>query len=874
MGWLRQLLSRTRRYDELSESIREHLDEKIADLMDRGVTREQAEQAARREFGNVSRIEERSREVWQWPRVESVWTDAKFSLRQLVKSPGFTVSALLTLGLGIGATTAVFSIVYAVLFHPLPYHQPDRLVSIQSRTTVGVSGPGPVSYPNFFDWRSRNGVFSQMVAYHDDQFTLQDAEGAKHLDGEVVSSGLFSMLGAEPILGRGFLRTEEAAGTHVVVLSYNLWRQQFHGDVHIVGRSINLDNSAYTVIGVAPQTFQFPVQNPGVSLWTTIAYDASPIGNDLPLTADRGVGTLDVIARLKQGVTISAALAQMDTLASALAKQYPDTDGRIGKVYITTQLERVAGNTQRPLYVLLGAVGLVLLIASINIAGLLLLRTTERWKELGMRAALGAGRYRVIRQLLTENIVLALLGGAVGLGLCFFCNRFLKELAGSSIPRIAQANLNLQVFVFLALSSVLAAAILSLPAALQIVKADFANSLKAGMSVGTLKQSRLQNGMLVLQIGLGLMLLSGAVLLLSSLLRIESRDIGMRADNVLTFDVGLPQSEVTSGKQAIFYRALLEKLDHTPGVRSAAAAYPLPLTGDQLSMAFGIEGRPTSPMNRPRSEMAFVAPDYFKTAGIPLLQGRGFSPSDDSSSPPVFIVNKAFADKFFPGVSPIGKRIRGGPSLREIVGVVGNARQSILNGEPQPIGYLPFYQLSTVPVSVIVHTALPPRTLESTVRSVVASLERQAPVYNVRTVRDLLSAQTAGPRMHGIVLGVFGGLALILIVVGLYGSIAYSVSRRRRDIGIRMALGANRGNVATMILWEAGRMILLGISLGVLGSFLGSSVLKNMLFGVAPADPWPLLIASLLMIGAGIAAAYIPATRATAIDPMLALRSE
>lgn len=874
MGWIRQLFSRRRRYDELSETIREHLDEKIADLMDRGMTREQAETAARREFGNVTRIEERSREVWQWPTLESIWTDVRFSLRQLVKSPGLTISALLTLGLGIGATTAVFTIVYAVLFHPLPYRQPDYLVSIQSRTTVGVAAPGPVSYPNFFDWRSRNSVFSQMVAYHDDQFTLHTADGAEHLDGEVVSSDLFSMLGAEPILGRGFLRTEETAGTHVVVLSYDLWRQQLNGDAHIVGRSINLDNNTYTVVGVAPQSFQFPVQNPGVALWTTIAYDANPIGDDPPLTADRSVGTLDVIARLKNGVAISAAQAQMDTLASALAKQYPDTDGRLGGVYITTQLERVMGNTQRPLYVLFGAVGLVLLIASINIAGLLLLRTTERWKELAMRAALGAGRYRVIRQLLTENIVLALLGGVVGLGLCLFCDGFLKELAGDSIPRIAQANVNLHVFAFLALLSVLAAAILSLPAALQIAKADFANSLKAGMSVGTLKQSKLQNGMLVLQIGVGLMLLSGAVFLLSSLLRIESQDIGVSADNVLTFDVGLPQSEVTSGKQAIFYRALLDKLDHTPGVRSAAVAYPLPLTGDQISMAFGIEGRPTSAMNRPRSEMAFVAPDYFKTAGIPLLQGRAFSLADDSNSPPVFIVNKAFADKFFPGVNPVGKRIRGGSSLREIVGVVGNARQSVLNGEPQPIGYLPFYQLSTIPVSVIVHTDLPPRTLESTVRSVVASLAQQAPVYNVRTVRDLLSAQTAGPRMHGIVLGVFAGLALTLIVVGLYGSIAYSVSRRKRDIGIRMALGADRGNVATMILWEAGRVMLLGISLGVLGTFLGSSILRSMLFGVSPAAPWPLLIATLLMIGAGIVAAYIPARRAAAIDPMLALRSE
>jgi predicted permease len=874
MTWLRKLFSRRRRYADLSVSIQEHLEEKIDDLVEEGMSREKATQTARREFGNVTLLEERSREVWQWPTLESICADVRFALRQLVKSPGFTISALLTLGLGIGANTAVFSVVNAVMFRPLPYFHSEQLVSIESRITTGVPSPDLVSYPIFFDWRSRNTAFDRMVAYHDDEFTLGGSGEAEHLDGEVVSWDLFPLLGVKPVLGRSFLQAEESAGTHAVVLSFRLWNERFQADPTLIGRSITIDKLPYTVVGVAPKSFQFPIQHPGIALWTTIAHDASPIGDNPPLTAVRGARTLDVIARLKSGITMQAAQTQMDGLSATLAKQYPEEDGRLAGVYIKTEIDRVMGDMRRPLYILLGAVGLVLLIACANIASLLLLRTTERERELAMRAALGAGRYRVIRQLLTENLLLAALGSTTGLFFYFLCGRLLIKMASDSIPRIEQAGIDMQVFVFLTFLAVFTAALFSLPAAIQIARMDFTGSLKMGTSKNAFKQDKLRNSLVIGQIAIGLMLLSGAVLLVSSLMHLEKQDIGVRADHLLTFSVGLPEEQSSGDKQAAFYRGLLEKLDNTPGIISAAAAGPLPLTGDQINMAFDIQGRPSSASNRPRSDMAFVTPGYFTTAGTPILQGRGFAHLDDANSPPVFIVNKAFADKFFPGENPIGKRIKGGPSLREIVGVVGNARQSVLSSDAEPIGYLPFYQLPFVPVSLMIHTSLPPHNLELTVRAAVSSLDQQVPIYEVRTMQDLLFAQIAEPRLHGILLSIFAGLALVLTVVGLYGSIAYSVSRRTRDIGIRIALGANGGQVALMVLWKALGLVLLGIVAGFIGTLFGTTLLRNMLFGITARNPWPFLIACSVMSVAGGIAAYLPARRAAAIDPMQALRSE
>jgi predicted permease len=713
-----------------------------------------------------------------------------------------------------------------------------------------------------------------MVAYHDDAFTLSGAGGAAHLDGEVVSWDLFPLLGVKPILGRSFLRSEESAGTRVVVLSYGLWERRFQSDPKLIGRTVTIDKLPYTVVGIAPRSFQFPVQDPDIALWTTIAHDASALDGEPALTAERGARSLDVIARLKNGVTLEAARAQMDGLAAALAKQYPEDNGRLAGVYVTTELDRVVGDTRRPLLILLGAVGLVLLIACANIASLLLLRTSEREREFAMRAALGAGRHRVIRQLLTESLLLAALGSATGLLCCLLSNRLLIQIASESVPRLAQATIDTHVLVFSIFLAILTTVLFTLPTAVQITKLDFTDSLKIGTSRNVRSRDRLRNGLVVGQITIGLMLLTGAALLISSLMHLERRDIGVRSDHLLTFSIGLSQEQFEGIKQALFYQQLLDKLDHLPGIISAAAAGPLPLTGDQINFAFDIQGRPSSKSNRPRSDMTFVTPEYFTTAGTPILQGRGFTRLDNVKSPPVFIVNKAFAEKFFPGEDPIGKQIKAGPSMREIVGVVGNARQSVLSPDEEPIGYLPLYQLPIVAVSVVMHTSVSPRILESTVRSAVASLDQQVPVYDVRTIQDLLSAQTADPRLHGILLSIFAGLALVLTIVGLYGAMAYSVARRTRDIGIQMALGANRDKVALTVLRQALSLVLLGIAIGLSGALFGTALLSNMLYGVTARNPWAFLIACCVMAATGAVAAYIPARRAASIDPMQALRSE
>jgi predicted permease len=874
MQWLKQLFTRRYRYEELSETIREHLEEKIADLMDGGMTREDATRVARREFGNVTLIEERSREVWQWPTLESIWADVKFALRQLRKSPGFTVSALLTLGLGIGANTAVFSVVNAVMFRPLPYSHPEKLVSILSRVTEGAPSLDQVSYPNFFDWRSHNTAFDRMAAYHDDEFTLSGSGEAIHLDGEVVSWDLFPLLGVKPILGRSFLQTEESVGTRVAVLSYGLWQKRFQADPKLIGRTVTIDKLPYTVVGIAPQSFQFPVQNPTIALWTTIAHDALASNGEAALTTQRGTRTLDVIARLKPGVTLETARAQMDGRAGMLAKQYPEDNHRLAGVYATTELDRVIGNTRRPLFLLLGAVGLVLVIACANIATLLLLRTSARQRELAMRIALGAGRHRVIRQLMTENLFLAALGSATGLLFCFPCNRLLTQIAGNSIPRLAQTAVDTNVLAFSILLAILTSALFSLPTAIQVAKMDSPGSLKVGISKNARSQDTVRNSLVVGQITLGLMLLTGAALLISSLLHLEKQNTGFRSDHLLTFSLGVSQEQLGGIKQVLFYQQLLDRLDDSAGISSAAAVGPLPLTGDQISFAFDIQERPSSQSNRPRSDMAFVTPGYFETAGTPIFQGRDFTKLDNMKSPPVLIVNKAFGDKFFPGENPIGKQVKVGSSVCEVVGVVGNARQSALSLVEEPIGYLPFYQLPVVPVSVVVHTSVSPRTLDSTIRSAVASLDQQIPVYEIRTVQDLLSAQIADPRLHGILMSIFAGLALILTIVGLYGAVAYSVARRTRDIGIRMALGASRNAVVLMVLKQAMGLVLLGIALGAIGTLFGTALLGNMLYGITATNPRPFLLACCLMVVTGVFAAYIPARRAAAIDPVRALRTE
>ena len=808
--------------------------------------------------------------------------DLRYAFRQLRNSPGFAAAAVLTLALGIGANTAVFSVVNAVLLKPLPYAEPDRLVTVRALNTRGAPVPGSLSYPDFFDLRARNHSFQHLITARDTNLVLTGAGEPQQLDGEMVTWDLFPALGIQPQLGRGFLQSEEAPGTHVVVLSHAFWQRQFGADRGILGRSITLDRKPYTVVGVAPPGFAFPVDAPHVQLWTTIAGDKEAPPGDEPITEQRGAHLLTALGRLKPGVRIEQAGADLNGIAQALAKQYPDTNSNTRQAFVRPALETLVGTSREPLLILLGAVGLVLLIACANIANLLLARTVARGREMSVRAALGASRGRILRQLLTESVVLAMLGGAAGTVVARYALSVVLPIGGESIPRLAQAGMDGRVFAFSLILVLLTSIVFGIAPAWQASRTDLTGSLNERTRGNTQRHDRIRGALVVAQVALGLILVSGAGLLMVSFLHLEQGDLGLKPDHLLTFWFNLPDSQYNATRQVLFYDQLLDRIRVVPGVRSAAGVWPLPLGGDNATVSFNIEERPEGPSNRPSARMAFATPGYFSTAGIPLIGGRLFTQHDDANAPRVLIVNKAFAEKFFPGENVIGKRITPGAtgpgetkeSIHEIVGIVGSAKLFALDAEPQPIYYFPYRQLVWQAPVMMLRTSVPPRTLESAIRKQVSALDPLVPVFQVRSMDDLLSAQVAQPRFHTLLLGCFAGIALLLTMVGLYGVMAYSVSRRTREIGVRMALGASRKAVLSMVLKQAVLLVAAGLVLGFAGSLAGDRLLKSMLHGVSSLDPVVLGLSGLAVALTGLLAAFLPARRAAAVEPMTALRHE
>jgi predicted permease len=808
--------------------------------------------------------------------------DLRYALRQLRNSPGFAAAAVLTLALGIGANTAVFSVVNTVLLKPLPYNEPDRLETVRSMYTRGVPAPGNLSYPDFFDLRARNHTFEHLITSRDTNVILTGAGEPQQLDGEIVTWDFFPALGVQPQLGRGFLQAEEAPGARVVVLSHAFWQRQFGADPGIVGRGITLDRKPYTVVGVAPPGFAFPVNEPGIQLWTTIAADKEAPPGDEPIAVQRGAHLLTALGRLKPGVRIEQARADLDAIAQALAKQYPDSNSNNTRASVQPALETLVGNSREALLILLGAVGMVLLIACANIANLLLARTVARDREMSVRAALGASRGRVLRQLLTESMLLAVLGGLAGTVVAEYALSVVLPIGGKSIPRLAQAGVDGRVFVFSLILVVLTSIVFGLAPAWQASRMDLTASLTERSRGSSQRHDRIRSALVIAQVALGLVLVSGAGLLMASFLHLQRGDLGLKTDHLLTFSFSLPDAQYNPTRQVLFYDQLLDRVRVLPGVQSAAGVWPLPLGGDSATVTFNIEERPEGPSNRPGARMAFATPGYFSTAGIPLLGGRLFNQHDDADAPRVLIVNKAFAEKYFPGENVIGKRITPGAtgpgdskeSVHEIVGVVGSAKLSALDVEPKPIYYFPFRQLVWMPPPMMVRTSVPPRTLASAVREQVSALDPLVPVFQVRTMDELLSAQVSEQRFQTLLLGCFAGIALLLTTVGLYGVMAYSVTRRTREIGVRIALGASREAVLSMVLRQALRLLVAGLVLGLAGSLAGDRLLRGMLYGVSALDPRVLGLAGLIVALTGLLAAYLPARRAAGVQPMTALRHE
>ncbi|OJV40428.1 MAG: hypothetical protein BGO25_03660 [Acidobacteriales bacterium 59-55] len=812
--------------------------------------------------------------------MESILSDAKYAIRQMRKAPGFSTVVVVILALGIGANTTVFSIVDAVMLRPLPFAQPQRLVEVKASGEQHFES-SDVSYPDFFDWRTQAHSFEHLLAYHDTSDTLTGVNRPLHLDGEVVSWEMVPTLGISPELGRGFSPEDEKQGSRVILISHTFWKTQFAGDRSVLGRSISLGGNLYTIIGVMPATFRFPVTQPNNSFWTTLAVDAD-VTDIRPLTANRSTHFLTVVGRLKPGVTVAQADQEMKVIAARLAKQYPETNTRHSSAWVQSELASVLGDTSTLLLVVLGAVMLVLLIACGNIANLLLARVRDRHREIAMRSALGADRARIVRQLLAESLLLGVAGGIAGCLLAFACTPAVLRLIGDSVPRAADAGVDLPMLGFALGISLLSGVVFGIVPALTASKTDLVSTLKEGGYSDIPSHDWLRSSVIVGQVAVGIVLTVGAGLLITSFVRLTRMDEGFTPDHLLTFTFDLPDATYKDTRSQ-FYQQYFERLRALPGVQSAAGVHNLPMTYDLAMISFEDPEHPLPKGQQPNADLTFISTDYFHTLQVPLLRGRDFTDSDDMKAPQVMIVNEAFAKRYFPGEDVLGKKLKpgalngmpGGPPLREIVGVVGNVRHFGVQREMPPAIYLPASQLPNwCCLRSVVRTSVDPMSLEPAVRRLVSSMDPNLPVTQVRTMDELFSLQLAQPRFAMILLGAFAGLALLLTVVGLYGVMAYSVSRRTREIGVRLALGAQRNTVMRMILHDAAVLLLIGTAIGVAASIVSASVLKSTLYGVDPHDPLVLTVVCISVTLTGLLAAYIPSIRAASIDPMKALRTE
>jgi putative ABC transport system permease protein len=884
LRWLLARLGRARMDRDLADEIELHIDENIEELIAAGSTREEAAREARRAFGNVTRLREESRDVWRPRALHDLASDLRYAIRQLRHNPSFAGAAILTLAIGIGANSAIFSVVNAIVFRPLPYAEPERLVSVKSMNMRGGPQPTTLSYFTFFEFR-RAGVFERMASYRDTGLTLTGRDLPVQLDGQIVSWDLFDLLGVPPVLGRGFLPTEEAPTERVVVLGYDTWQVHFGGDPAIVGRSILIDNEPNTVVGVAQKGFTFPIRSRPVQIWTTLARDASS-NTVQPITEQRGARLLNGVARLSPGTSLEHAHARLDAVAARLAVEHPATHKNLPATYVRSELASMLGPARQAILFLWGAVSMVLLIACANIANMLLARTADRQHELGVRAAIGGSRGRIVRQLLTENLAIAMVGAALGAAGAVAVVRLLVSLTAEYLPRAADIHVDGDVLVFTAGLAVAVTILVSVPPALWVGRATLGRAIGSGARTTAAGPERVRGALVVAQVSVGLMLLSIASILGAGFVQRMQRDVGFNPDSLLTFRAGLPGAGHSNDQQIAFMNSLLERLDGAPGVVSAALGMPLPLVGNEMSVSFNIEERPAGPSERPSSNMAIVSPGYFRTIGTPIVEGRAFTPDDDENHLRVVVVNKAFADKFFPGVSAVGKRIasgatsnrdarNGGTVFREIVGVVGNARQSTGGRDAEPIYYFPYEQMPWGPPTVIVRTTLPVETVVPDIRRTVAALNAHVPVHDVKTMSAILARGMAPPRFLTVLMSSFAAIGLLLTATGLYGLLSYAVARRTREIGVRVALGASRGSIVSMILRRALLLIAIGTALGGAGMLAGTALLRPLIEQLDAPHPlgW-MAVAVAVVFSTAVAAAYPPARRAASIDPTTALRME
>jgi putative ABC transport system permease protein len=863
--------------------------------VERGTSADEARAAARREFGNVGLVKETTRDVWGWAWLERIAQDVRYGLRMMRRSPGFTMVAVLTLALGIGATTAIFSVVDAVLLRPLPFRAPGQLVQLWE--TERAPGSYPLAGADYIDWRAQNQSFEDMAVYTFQESYIASGAGEPERAAVVeTQANFFSMLGVQPMMGRTFLPGEDQEGrNHVALLSYGFWQRDFGGDQSALDKSVSLNGERYDVVGVMPAWYKNPG---GADVWVPIDASAKNLG-------PRGSHHLQVLGRIKSGITVEQARADLKTVAARLEKQYPGNNSNISAVVVPLR-EQLVGSSRTQLWVMFGAVTLVLLIACVNVANLLLARSASRTREIAMRAALGAGRSRVIRQLLTESVLLSTCGAIPGIGLAYLCVAWLRSAKGVPVAQPNPIAVEPVVLLFALAVTVATGILFGLMPALRTSRVSLSEVLNSGgrmAPTSTTRERLVRDGLVTVEIALSLLLLAGAGLLMRTFSNLRHVDVGVHADKVLTGTVALPYSRyATLEAQNAFCRQLVDRLDAAPGFHGAAVASELPLQGGQNGYV-AIEGRSDGSSAKQLVEWNRVTPDYFRVMGIPLMSGRTLSEADEEATTAAAakilasmtsdaalkgstmkfelaaVINQTMARTFWPDQDATGKAFItfNGMITNRVIGIVGDTQPFALGRPPMPQAYFGLaFALgpNPQPLNVAVLGTGEPATLANTLRSTVQSLDSSLAVFNVATIPEIISSSMTTTTYQTFLLGIFAALALLLAWVGIYGVLSYVVTQRTNEIGIRMALGAGRGNVLWMILRQGLVLTIAGIGVGVAGAYALTRLLGTLLYGVKPTDPATFAAVSVVMAAVAMLACLVPVWRATRVDPMVALRYE
>jgi putative ABC transport system permease protein len=868
----RNLLRRERVEQELTEEVGAYLDLLIESKLGEGLQPAEARRQALIEIGGVEQVKERVREVRMGHRFETMWQDVRFAVRMLFKHPGFSLVAVLTLSLGVGATTAIFSVVNAVLLRPLPINEPERVVVIHNQLPKLNLPRTEVSALQYLDYSSQTGVFEAAAAFTQRGLNLTGVNAPQRLQTARVTASFFPLLGISPLIGHLFTADEDKFGNHhVALLSHSMWKRLFNADPDVAGRTLQLDGEGYEVIGVIPAGIEELYAN--VDLWIPMAFSPRELAE-----GRRWSLTLTMLARLQPGVSLPQAEAAMRGFAPNMAGDHPDDFN----IEVRPLVEEHVSDVRKPLYILLCAVVVVLLISCANIANLLLARASVRSREMAIRAALGAGRRRILQQLLTESVLLGVAGGALGALFAAWGMSALIAIAPADLPRVGEARLDARVLGFTLAVSFVSGIVFGLIPALVASKTDLVSSLKESGRADTASPSRhrLRRVLVVAEVSLAVVLLISAGLLLRSFAKLLDVSPGFDSHNVLTLRLSLPRTQYSDSAQvAGFFKSVFERLSATPGVEHAAVAFQPPFTPGGDNSVFSIRDRQAAPGDpEPHSDYLFITSDYFRAMGIPLLKGRLFESSDMRTQGPIgdgsaIVIDEALAKRFWPDRDPLGANIGWGTQgpWGTIVGVVGTVHAKDLIEEPKGTIYFPWYFGSS---TFVVRTTDDPHGLAQTIREQVMAVDANQPVYDIKTMDERLARSLEARRFAVTLLGVFAALALLLAAIGLYGVIAYLVTQRRHEIGIRVALGATGVDVLKLVLRQAIQLALIGVAIGLAAAFALTRLMASLLFGVSATDPLTFASICVILITVALTASYIPARRATKIDPMIALRYE